>query len=189
MELIDKDEIESRKIELFEKIKAGAVFIYGTDTIYGIGCDATNNELVKKIREIKGRATNPFSVIAPSKKWILENCAAPELESELGKLPGPYTLILNLKNKGCVSKQVNPGNHTLGVRIPEHWISNFVSEFGKPIITTSVNRKDEPFLTSFEELDPEIQQKVDFMINEGKISGNPSTLINLTKEKKQIIRR
>ena len=189
MELIDKDEIQSRKLELFQKLKSGAVFIYGTDTIYGIGSDATNTKAVQRIRKIKQRPDSPFSVIATSVKWILENCEISGNEKELEKLPGPYTLILKLKNKNCISKQVNPTNETLGVRIPEHWISEFVSEFGKPIVTTSVNKTNEPFITSTEDLQKEIEEKVDFMIDEGKINGNPSTIIDLTKKKKQIIRR
>ena len=189
MELIDKDEIEARKNEIAGKIKAGAVFIYGTDTIYGIGCDATNSKAVNKIRKIKQRKDAPFSVIAPSKEWVLENCTAKGLGKELNKLPGPYTLILNLKNKNCVSKHVNPANKTLGVRIPNHWISDFVSELGMPVVTTSVNKTDEPYLTSPDELQIGIKEKVDFMVDEGKILGKPSIIIDLTKEKKQIIRR
>ena len=58
--------------EIINKLKK-EVFIYPTDTIYGIGCDATNSELVKQIRKIKQRDKKPLSVIAPSKKWILDN--------------------------------------------------------------------------------------------------------------------
>lgn len=189
MEIIDKDEFESRKEEIVERIRAGHVFIYGTDTIYGIGCDATNDKAVKKIRKVKQRKDAPFSVIAPSKEWITENCTGFGIEKELGKLPGPYTLILKLKKKECVSKFVNPGNHTLGVRIPDHWFSEFVNEIGKPIVTTSVNKAGEPYLETVEDIEPEIEAHVDFVLNEGKIAGNPSAIIDLTSEKKKIIER
>ncbi|MBW3012193.1 threonylcarbamoyl-AMP synthase [Candidatus Woesearchaeota archaeon] len=189
MQVISKEEFESRKEDVLEAIKAGAVFIYGTDTIYGIGCDATNDEAVKKIRKLKQRPSSPFSVIAPSKSWIVENCDGFGLYDELGKLPGPYTFILSLKNKSCVSGQVNPESPTLGVRMPEHWFADFIGELGLPIITTSVNKKDEPYMTSLDDIDLDIKAHVDFAIIEGEIKGSPSTLINLTKENKQITER
>lgn len=165
MDIIGKDGIDKKSI------LDGAVFIYPTDTIYGIGCDARNDSAVKRIREIKLREEKPFSVIAPSKEWIKENCV---VGSELDYLPGPYTLILKLKNKDCVSKFVSSLD-TLGVRIPDHWISGFVSELGIPIVTTSVNKSGEKFMTCLEDLDKDLD--VDFVIDDGKLDGKPSKLI------------
>jgi len=186
MEIVTKEEFEQRFDEFMKRILDGQIFIYGTDTIYGIGCDATNSEAVAKIREIKSRHEGPFSVIAPSKGWIEANCGSSE---ELDKLPGPYTIIMKLRNKDCVADEVHPGRKTIGVRIPNHWFSAAIEEIGVPIITTSVNKKDEPFMTSIEDLDSEIEKHIDFMINEGTISGRPSTLIDLTQKEKKIIKR
>ena len=62
-------------MDFIEDIKNGAVFIYPTDTIYGLGCDATNLASVKLIRELKYRDKDkPMSVIAPSVEWIREHC-------------------------------------------------------------------------------------------------------------------
>ena len=74
MRILTKEEFLLEKIQLFEEILDGAVFVYPTDTIYGIGCNATDEKAVRKLRELKGRPTNPFSVIVPSTEWILENC-------------------------------------------------------------------------------------------------------------------
>ena len=169
MEILTKDKISKNKI------MNGAVFIYPTDTIYGIGCDARNDKSVKRIRKIKLRETKPFSVIAPSKSWIKENCFVGD---ELNYLPGPYTLILKLKNKNCISKFVNNDLETLGVRIPNHWFSKIVEELGIPIVTTSVNKTGEKFMTCLEDLDI----KVDFVIYEGKLKGKPSKIIKEGKE-------
>ena len=80
-----------------EVLKDGGIILYPTDTIWGIGCDATNKEAVRKIRDIK-KSEQPFSVIAPGKKWIMDNCVVHEHANEyLEKLPGPYTLIFKLK--------------------------------------------------------------------------------------------
>jgi tRNA threonylcarbamoyl adenosine modification protein (Sua5/YciO/YrdC/YwlC family) len=186
MEIVTKEEFENRVEEFIKRILDGAIFIYPTDTIYGIGCDATNAKAVAKIRELKGRIQGPFSVIAPSKGWIEANCGGHE---ELANLPGQYTIIMRLRNKDCVADEVNPGRETLGVRIPNHWFSAVVEEIGVPIITTSVNKKDEPFMTSIEDLDADIKGHVDFMINEGPISGRPSTLIDLTQKEKKVTKR
>jgi L-threonylcarbamoyladenylate synthase len=185
MEIVTKEEFLQRIEEFMKRIFDGAVFIYPTDTIYGLGCDGTNGNAVNRIRQMKGRLHGPFSVIAPSKGWITANCEAGELD----RLPGPYTLILKIKNKDCVADEVHPGRETLGVRIPNHWISAAVEEIGTPIVTTSVNKKDEPFMTSLDDIDAEIRNQVDFIINEGTITGRPSTLIDLTQKEKKVIER
>ena len=70
MQIVTKEEFLGSKAFYLKRISGGAVFIYPTDTIYGIGCDATNDAAVKRIREIKHRSENPFSVAVPSKNWI-----------------------------------------------------------------------------------------------------------------------
>src|SRR3989344_8608863 len=184
MEIYTKDQFYSKKNAILKKIKKGAIFIYPTDTIYGIGCDARNLESVKKIFEIKGTREKPFSVIAPSKEWIIKNC---DVDDDYGKtwirkLPGAYTLILRLKNNKIVAKNVNLGNNTLGVRIPNNWISEVVKELGFPIITTSVNKTDNEFMTCLEDLDESIKEKVEFIIYEGKKSNRPSSVVDLSKD-------
>ena len=101
MQTLSKEELELRIEEVVNKIKEGKLFIHPTDTIYGIGCDATNPHAVEKVKELKKRPKNSaLSIIAPSKDWIRENCELTKEATEwLGKLPGPYTLILKLKNK------------------------------------------------------------------------------------------
>ena len=190
MQILSRDEYNLRKEELLLKIKQGAVFIYPTDTIYGLGANALNHNAVNKIRQAKGRYERPFSVIAPSKEWIRENCEVNEKTEEwLEKLPGPYTLILKLKNKEAVEQNVNTNLSTLGVRIPDHWSTDIAKELNIPIITTSANLTSKEFMTSLTNLDVNVRNKVDFMINQGEIKGKPSTLIDLTKEQVEVKER
>ena len=188
MRILNFDEFKLEKDSIIQSIMDGAVFIYPTDTIYGIGCNAQISGSVKKIRELKLRVTNPFSVIAPSIEWIRDNCiVAKEADEWLEKLPGPYTLILKLKNK-CVAQEVNPGLKTLGIRIPKHWMSKVAAEADVPIVTTSVNRSSEDYMTSLDDLDYTIMGSVDFILYEGRKDGKPSKIIDLT-DKVEIIER
>ena len=163
-------------------ININQIFIYPTDTIYGIGCNATNKKLVDKIRKIKKRTTKPFSIIAPSKKWILENFEADK--KLINKyLPGPYTLILKRKNPKFL-KHISK-NKFVGVRIPDCPFTKKLQKTGKPVITTSVNISGQPFATKISEIDKSIFKKVDKIFDVGELSGRPSTLVKQGKEIKR----
>ena len=159
--------------EIIKRLK-NEIFIYPTDTIYGIGCDATNSDLVKKIREIKKRDKKPFSVIAPSKKWILDNF---EVDKDLiGKyLPGLYTLLIKKKDINFL-KEVS-SNEFVGVRIPDNSFTKVLQKLDVPIVSTSVNLSGKPFANSIDEINPVISEKVDIIIDSGILSGKPSILI------------
>ncbi len=189
-QVITKEEFQLKKHEILSKVEDGAIFIHPTDTIYGIGCDATNESAVKKVREAKQRYSKPFSVIAPSKTWIRENCEVnPEVIKYLKKLPGPYTLILKLKKDNHIAKNVKGGLPTLGVRIPDHWSTKIAEELDKPIITTSANIVGKEFMTSLDNLDISIKNKIDFILYEGEKRGRPSTLIDLSQEETLVTKR
>lgn len=181
MRILNIDELKQEKNSIIDGIIKGAVFIHPTDTIYGIGCNAQNSSAVKKVRKLKARATNPFSVIPPSLDWVRENCIiTKEGEEWLSKLPGPYTLIFKLKKNNCVAKEVNSELNTLGIRIPAHWIRKIVAETDVPVVTTSVNKSNEDYMTSLEDLDVGIGSGIDFLLYEGKKEGRPSKIVDLT---------
>ncbi len=190
MRIIEKDDFKVLKNEISDLIKSGKVFVHPTDTIYGIGCDATNSEAVKKVRMIKKRCERPFSVIAPSTDWIKENCElGKSSEVWLDKLPGPYTFILKLKNKNSIVPETNNGMETVGVRIPDHWTTELAAELGIPLITTSANVMGEDYMKDMESLDVGIKSKVDFILYEGEKSGSPSKVIDLTFEEPVTLRK
>ncbi len=196
--VVTKEEFLLNKSRHYELILDGALFVYPTDTIYGIGCNALDNEAVEKIRELKGRPESPFSVIVPSKEWIQENLEVTKQANEwLAKLPGPYTLIMKMK-KQCVAPGVTrhhpqPTTHdpppTLGVRMPKHWIQNIAAELGVPIVTTSVNKAGEPFMTSVETMDDSIRDAVECIVDEGEKNGRPSQIVFLDKEMIEVQKR
>ena len=136
-----------RTQELVKDIKEGKIFIYPTDTIYGIGCDATNIKSVEKIKEIKLRDKDkPLSIIAPSIDWIKQNCII-DKGLDLNKyFPGPYTLILKKKNPDFLTYVSS--SDTLGIRIPDSDFTKQIQKSNLPFITTSVNLSEQPFAKS-----------------------------------------
>ncbi|HIH17470.1 MAG TPA: threonylcarbamoyl-AMP synthase [Nanoarchaeota archaeon] len=173
------------KSDIQKAIRKGCIFIYPTDTIYGIGCDATNSLAVRRIRNLK-RSKKPFSIIA-SKEWIRKNCVLGGHERFLRLLPGPYTLILKLKRVDAVSKEVNPNGKTIGVRIPKHPFTKEILKSKRPFITTSVNETGERFITSPGEI-PERFKKAATIIDAGKLRGMPSKIYDLTGPRAKRIR-
>lgn len=165
-----------------EEIISGKIFIYPTDTIYGLGCDATNVDAVNKIKEIKGRDKDkPLSIIAPSFEWIEKNCI---VDCDLKKyLPGPYTIILKKKDKNFLSHVAS--GETIGVRIPNSEFTKEIQKASVPFITTSVNLAGEPFATKISDVKEEIKNKVDHIIDAGELNGRPSTLVIDGKEVKR----
>jgi L-threonylcarbamoyladenylate synthase len=103
-----------------------------------------------------------------------------EAEEWIRKLPGPYTLILKLKNKKALANNVyDASNDTIGIRMPNHWFLAVVFQIKVPIITTSANISGDEFMTSLEDLDPMIRNNVDYVFYDGIKRGMPSTIIHL----------
>lgn len=196
MKILNKEEFEQSEHSMLKELKK-EVFIYPTDSIYGIGCDATNPDLVSLVRELKNSNTQPFSVIVPSKEWVRENCfVPPHAEEWLEKLGGlaridgeekTISLILNLKNKNAVASNVLQGFDSISIRMPDHWFTSFVSKLGVPIVTTSANPTGGNFMTKIENLHERVEAGVKYCIYEGEKHGSPSTLINLAGEGKEDI--
>jgi len=186
--IIRKNELLSNIDAYSNKLTKG-IYVVPVDTIYGLSCNALNNRAVKKLRKVK-KSKRPFSVIAPSKDWIINNCVIDEKAEEwLKKLPGPYTLILKLKNKKAVSSSVyNKKDNSIGVRFPKHWFTNIVGNLDFPVVTTSANVSGGNFITSIEDLDPRLKKYVDLIISIGNKKSHPSTLVHLVDEEK-IIKR
>ncbi len=188
---ITKEEFLRNKQDYYQLIREGTLFVYPTDTIYGIGCNALDEEAVQKIRAVKDRNEAPFSVIAPSKEWIHEHMElSPPAEEWLSKLPGPYTLIMKMK-KGrgaCVAPAVTNTN-SLGIRMINHWMQDVAAELGIPVVTTSVNKTGESFMTAPDAIDEAIREAVAVVIDEGEKKGRPSQIIFLNKTEVEVKKR
>lgn len=170
MDFVTKDEFQQKRQSLIMKIAQGAIFIYPSDTIYRIGCDATNEDAVARLRKLKN-TTVPFSVVAPSKQWIRQHCMVDEVaEDALDLLPGRYVLVLPVANRNAVAKSTITSD-LIGVRIPRHWTHEIASLLGHPIITTSANIAGDDYMKSKSDIHPSVSKVADFCIYDGAIKG------------------
>ncbi|QQR92898.1 MAG: threonylcarbamoyl-AMP synthase [Candidatus Iainarchaeum archaeon] len=180
MTTIPWKEVTAHHDEIIRAMRAGKIFIYPTDTIYGIGCAALDAGAVKRIRALKSREIQkPFSVIAPSKDWIHTHFGVrfPEF---LEKLPGPFTFILPKKVVGFL-REVAAGE-SVGVRIPKHPFTQLVEEAGIPFVTTSVNISGQPHAKSISDIPKEMREAVDYVVDAGKLENPPSEIWDLSGE-------
>lgn len=162
-------------------LKAGGIIVYPTDTLYGFGCDANNNESIKKINELKNRIA-PMSIIVNSKKMVKPwlNVKTSAKTKILDMLSGGGTIIVPIK-VNIVSNLICGPNNSLGIRIPNHpFCKKLTRLYPNPITTTSVNRTKTPPMTDPFKIYEEFSNSVDLIIEDGIIEGKGST-INLYK--------
>ena len=177
---------KSLQTDIIQCVKKGYVFFYPTDTVYGFGCDATKREAVGRIKSIK-ETNHPFSVIAPSKEWIIENLIVADT-TVLDRLPGPFTLIFKKKSPSFLDHVCS--SNSLGVRIPEHPLTKIVQKSEKPFVTTSANISGQETITNAKEIPRDIARELDMIIDAGQLSNPASTIINCTEiEPKEIERK
>ena len=171
-------------------LKDGGVIIYPTDTVYGIGCDIFNKVALERIFSIKNDSISKlFSFVCSDLKDIAKYARVSDYAYRTMKhlLPGPYTFILPAAK--LVPKKLWSKRKTVGIRVPNHQVTlTLVKEFGHPIISTSTtNRKGEVLIDPFE-IKNIFNSQVDLMLASGNLSGDPSSVIDLSAEVPEVIR-
>ena len=152
--------------------------MYPTDTLYGFGVDATNEEAINLLNNIKG-LIGPISVMAPNNaiaiSWMDLNTE--QLDIVPFYLGGPKTLIAKA-NQNTVSRLVMGEGNTIGIRIPDNAFCNAVSaKFGKPITSTSVNRTNGTPLNDPEAIIKEFGNEIDLMVDAGTLTETKGSTI------------
>jgi L-threonylcarbamoyladenylate synthase len=156
-------------------LRKGGLIIYPTETLYGIGCDATNKRAVAKVYKIKKRKRNlPVSILVSSKTMAKKYVSLSQ--KAIGKLPGRYTFILPVKRKLPVSKDMT------GIRLPKHWCTKLTRALDKPIVSTSVNISKRKPLTDIKKIQKIFGSKIALYIDQGKLTG-PATKVYLGKKR------
>lgn len=181
-------------LKAYEIIKEGGIILYPTDTVWGIGCDATNAEAVAKIYQLKKRAEEQSMIVLMNGDRMMHNVFTeiPEVAWQIIELSeNPTTLILD-KPKNVAANLIATDN-TLGIRIvKEPFCFKLLEKLKKPLVSTSANISGKPTPKSFKEISPEILKGVDYIVNlqRDKIGGKPSTIIKLSLDNQvKIIRK
>ena len=195
-----KDRIEKIKSAL----KAGAVMLYPTDTVYAIGCDLNAKSAVERVRQIKQLSNDkPLTFLCSALSNIAEYAAVSNEAYRIIKrlIPGPYTFLLPA-TKLVPRLVMNPKRKTTGIRVPDRPICfTLLEALGNPIISTSAHitadyEDQAPAATAKTEnigkaeLFDCLSKLVDVIVDDGSDPGyQVSTILDLTESKPIIVRR
>lgn len=175
-------------------LKKGGLIIYPTDTVYGLGCDITNTKALEKIAKIKGVKLEKanFSFVCEDLSNISNYVK--QIDTSTFKLlkralPGAYTFILQGNNN---LPKVFKKKKTVGIRVPDNNIAReIVAKLGNPIVSTSIYDEDDviEYTTDPELIFEKWKSIVDIVIDGGYGDNKASTVIDLSKDKIEIIRQ
>lgn len=168
-------------------LQAGGLILYPTDTIWGIGCDATNREAVQKIYELKKRpAEKSMIVLLADQRDILQYVANPDLAvlDYLDATTKPTTVIYD----GAIGLADNLVNQdgSIAIRIvQETFCKHLIKRFRKPIVSTSANVSGQPAPRIFGEINNDIKQQVDYIVQyrqQEETPAQPSAVVRWKKD-------
>lgn len=167
--------------ETVRVIRKGGVLIFPTETVYGLGGDGRQVDVVNRIYEIKGREKRkPLSRLIADWKEVealLEKAEHRRLAERFW--PGPLTLILKL-----------PDGSRQGFRFPDHiFVQRMIRRSKVPIVATSANLSREPEVATGEEAREKFSGQVDLILDGGRVSGCPSTVLDLSVYPEEILRK
>ncbi len=174
-------------------LKNGGIFIFPTDTVYGIGCLWNKDDAINHIYEIKQRDYQKplsayFSSIEMMKDYVAD---IPDIFYKIAEknLPGCLTLILNKKDK--ISNLATSNLQTLGIRIPDNkFIMDLIDKLGEPILGTSANISNEASIKKAGDAFQIFNQRVSLIIEDDQnMIGIESTIIDLTQVPPKILRQ
>ena len=180
------EDINKEVFEAFEVIKNGGVILYPTDTVWGLGCDATNEEAVKKIYAIKKRAESKSMICLVNGDRLLFQVFRniPQVAFDiLDCAEKPTTLVLD--HPQIVAKNIIAEDDSLGIRIvTTPFCFKLIERMKKPLVSTSANISGAPTPTQFSDISPEIINAVDYVVklDQNKINKKSSTVIKLTND-------
>jgi len=182
--------IKKNKINhAIKTLNEGNILIYPTDTLYGLGADATNTSAIEKINQLKKRK-NPLSIMIETLTEIDKYAITDSIIiKELKKIfPGPFTALLQSK-KTNLSYLVQNESNKIGIRIPNNtFCLNLLNKYKKPIITTSVNIHGEKSLNKVEEIEKKFS-KINIYYQNNNLDSKGSTIIDFTEKPPKLIRK
>ena len=164
-----------------EVLDRGGLILYPTDTIWGIGCDATNADAVKKVYELKRRDDNKALIVLMDHVDHLDHyvVSVPDMARELLDVAvKPLTIIY--EGAFNVARNLLGVNDSLGIRVPhEAFSQRLCAEFGKPIVSTSANVSGTESPRSFADIATDIKQGVDYVVKYRQDDSSPHAASNV----------
>lgn len=180
--------------QIVKVLEDGGVIIYPTDTVYGIGCDITNQKAIEKVCQIRGIKTDKANLSFICYDLTDISQYTKPFNTSIFRvikkaLPGPFTFIFNASNQ--VPKLLSSKKKTVGIRVPDNNIvRQIVKELGNPIVTTSIRDEDDiiEYSTDPELIYEKYQDLVDIIIDGGYGDNVASTVVDTTTGDFEIIR-
>ena len=167
-----------------EVLQKGGVILYPTDTAWGLGCDAGNEEAVKRIYEIKNRVDSKSMFVLMENAALLERYLdeVPEIAYDLIELTDkPLTIIYSGARN--LAENLIAGDGSIGIRITsEKFSSELIRRFKRPIVSTSANVSGKPSPDCFHEIEPEIINAADYVVKfrqEDTAKAEPASIMKL----------
>lgn len=187
------DHPEAHKIaKAADALRDGALILYPTDTVYGIGCDPRNKDAIERLRAIKqGGVSRLLTLICPSLSDLATYAYVDDGAFKLMRslTPGPYTFILK-GTKEVPRLVLDPRRKTTGLRVPDHpTCQALLARIGHPLVSTSAKLPGSEEAETREELFEMFEHRVDLIVDDGlPLRTEPSTMIDMTTPEFEIIR-
>ena len=163
---MNTENFEEDIIKALEQLKKGGIILYPTDTIWGLGCDATNAAAAEKIIQLKQRPQQKsFVVLAASEKDVLQYTASPDLAvfNYLENVQKPTTVIY--EHALGLAENVCNTDGSVAIRIcSDEFCRHLIKRFRKPIVSTSANISGEPSPGNFTHISAWIKRGVDYIV-------------------------
>lgn len=164
-----------------DALRKKKIILYPTDTVWGIGGDATDSKVVQKVYHLKQREDHKAMIILVASKEMLESYVD-SIPNQAGSfLEGDRpTTVIYPKGVGLAHNLMGEDS-SIGIRIPKHhFCQELIKQFGKPIISTSANISGKPTPLSFESINTEILDGVDYIVPlREKTSTQPSRVVKI----------
>ncbi|MES2837806.1 MAG: L-threonylcarbamoyladenylate synthase [Bacteroidota bacterium] len=159
--------MEQELQKALEVLKNGGVIIYPTDTVWGLGCDATNSKAIEKLIEIKGKQANNGLIVLVDKDINLNKYVdeVPEVAWEIIEVSDKPITIIYDKVKGIAAQCIAPDGSAAIRVVNDEFCKKLIYKLGKPIVSTSANFSGQPTPANFLEVNKDLQQKVDYVVN------------------------
>lgn len=167
-----------------EVLKKGGIILYPTDTIWGIGCDATNPEAIQRIYQIKKREDSKSMLVLMENAALLDRYVeeVPEVAWDLVEIASTPLTVIYPKAKNLAENLIAEDG-SVGIRFTkEKFTSQLLQRFRRPLVSTSANISGEKSAAFFDEISEEIKSQVDYIVNfrqDDTTPSQPSSIIKL----------